>query len=619
MRPLGVSEPREIGRFRLIAELGRGGMGRVWLGAGPDGRLVAVKQVHAHLVEEDGFRARFHREVRATLAVPGNYTSTVIDADAEAPTPWLASEFISGPSLREAVEVDGPLPEKSALRLAAGLASALVLIHEAGLVHRDIKPSNVLLAEDGPRLIDFGIARALDRGSGRDLTRTGLVVGSPEFMSPEQAQAQEITPASDIFSLGALLAMAVTGNSVFAGQSDFQVLHNIVHTEPDLDGVPTRVRAVAEACLAKNPAARPSAERLLESIGRVAPSARPWPAHVHTLTSTQYAEIDRLIENSEPDGGPEPTPRKHTRLQARPINEWDAESPEPNKDDAGQQREPGVPWTSRFGAGAREVLAKAGAGARSMSAKASGGIRSTARGIGRWRPTWALNGVLVLVGVLFGVLAANFIMDGRGVDQIVIRMVVESIFPFGTVSLVLIPEVFGILAGATLGVVLCALISTVSGPRAMGRTLLLRRALLVGVPVVGFVLGRLAARGDLDFAALNLGGRLDGRSLMFLCLLFAVIMANTAVSTVSRTFSITKNRRFAVQFAAWVIGFLASGVTMVMCGLHGWIGIVVDGRIPIDVIAILGGCIGGSWALRIAIDLGARWRSTGRRSPRSTA
>ena len=186
MKPLGVFDPPQVGRYWVLAELGRGSMGRVLLGSGPDGRLVAVKQVRAQLTEDEGFRARFRREVDVSRKVSGVYTAAVVDADPDAPIPWLASVFVPGPSLREAVNTAGPLPEASVLRLAAGLAAALTGIHGAGLVHRDLKPSNVLLAEDAPRVIDFGIARAADSESGSEITHTGWLLGSPGFMSPSR-------------------------------------------------------------------------------------------------------------------------------------------------------------------------------------------------------------------------------------------------------------------------------------------------------------------------------------------------------------------------------------------------------------------------------------------------
>ncbi|MFD8320534.1 serine/threonine-protein kinase [Kitasatospora purpeofusca] len=293
MRPRRESDPAEVGPYRVLAELGRGGMGRVLLGAGPDGRLVAVKQVHERFAADAAFRARFRREVAASRRVSGAYTAAVMDADVEAVTPWLASVFVVGPSLADAVESGGPLPSDAVHGLAVGLATALEEVHRAGLIHRDLKPGNVLLAEDGVRVIDFGIARAVEEDA--ELTHTGGVIGSPAFMSPEQAEGRALTPASDVFSLASLLALALSGRSPFEGASALRTLYNLVHSEPDLGGVAPETRPFLEACLVKDPAARPTPARLLELLGPVAPAARRWPAAVHTMIAAQQAEVDRLL------------------------------------------------------------------------------------------------------------------------------------------------------------------------------------------------------------------------------------------------------------------------------------------------------------------------------------
>ncbi|MEO3782072.1 serine/threonine-protein kinase [Actinocorallia sp. B10E7] len=286
--------PHQVGPYRVLALLGQGGMGRVLLAAGPDGRLVAVKQVLGELAEDTGFRARFRREVAASRRVSGARTAPVVDADPEAPSPWLASVFVPGPSLDHVLRTVGPLPEDAVRRLAAGLAQALLDVHGAGLVHRDLKPANVLLADDGPRVIDFGIARALDGGD-TELTGTGALIGSPSFMAPEQALGREATPASDVFSLGVTLAAACTGRTPFEGRSAPQVLYNVVHADPDLTELPPALREIVEPCLAKDPAARPSPAQLLERIGGITPTTRPWPLEVHRLTAGRQAEISRLL------------------------------------------------------------------------------------------------------------------------------------------------------------------------------------------------------------------------------------------------------------------------------------------------------------------------------------
>ncbi|MFF3858076.1 serine/threonine-protein kinase [Streptomyces sp. NPDC002209] len=298
MRPLKESDPATAGPYRLLAELGRGGMGRVLLGAAPDGRLVAVKQVHARLADDDGFRVRFRREVAASRRVSGAFTAAVLDADADAEAPWLASVFVTGPSLGAAVESAGSLPEETVRRLAAGLATALAEIHRAGLVHRDVKPDNVLLARDGVRVIDFGIARVARPGEVTELTRAGTVIGSPAFMSPEQAEGGELGPASDVFSLGSVLALAATGRSPFAAATVVLTLYNVVHAEPDLLGLPPGLRELVTRCLAKDPSARPSPAEILGLTG--AAGAARWPPAVERMAAAQQEEIDALLR--DPDG-----------------------------------------------------------------------------------------------------------------------------------------------------------------------------------------------------------------------------------------------------------------------------------------------------------------------------
>jgi serine/threonine protein kinase len=208
---LTPGDPRRIGGYRLLGRLGSGGMGRVYLGRSRGGRMVAVKLVHAELAHDPKFLRRFRREVEAARRVGGEWTAPVLDADTESATPWVATGYVPGPTLSETVERHGPLPESTVLALASGLARALQAIHACDLVHRDLKPSNVLVTIDGPRVIDFGIVRSADSVT----TRAGALIGSPPFMSPEQARGAELTPASDVFSLGSVLAYAATGHRPF--------------------------------------------------------------------------------------------------------------------------------------------------------------------------------------------------------------------------------------------------------------------------------------------------------------------------------------------------------------------------------------------------------------------
>src|SRR6266571_1832727 len=274
MRELQPGDPQLIGPYRLRGRLGAGGMGRVYLGLSPGGRSVAVKVIRADLAQDAEFRARFRREVAVARTVSGLFTAPVIDADTDGPVPWLATAYVPGPSLADAVSQHGPLPAASVLALARGLAEALSAIHAAGVVHRDLKPANVLLAEDGPRVIDFGISRAIEASV---LTHTGLVVGSPGFMSPEQAEGREVGPPSDIFSLGAVLAFAATGQGPFGSGSTPALVYRVVHSSPQLDLVPAEVRPLVERCLAKDPGGRPTAPDLLAGAAYPAAGWLPDP------------------------------------------------------------------------------------------------------------------------------------------------------------------------------------------------------------------------------------------------------------------------------------------------------------------------------------------------------
>ncbi|MFH8519962.1 PQQ-binding-like beta-propeller repeat protein [Streptomyces gelaticus] len=248
-----------IGPYRVIRELGAGGMGRVHLAASRSGRAVAVKVVRPELAADPDFRRRFKAEVDAARAVSGAFTAPVVDADPEGPQPWLATAYIPGPSLTDALDAHGPMPESTLRVLGGGLAEGLAAIHRAGLIHRDLKPSNILLTLDGPRVIDFGISRAVD---GTVLTAEGQVAGSPGFMSPEQSRGGELTPASDVFAFGAVLAFAATGVPPFGTGAAHALLYRAAYEEPQLNGVPHGLFGIVTACLDKAPARRPTVEQL---------------------------------------------------------------------------------------------------------------------------------------------------------------------------------------------------------------------------------------------------------------------------------------------------------------------------------------------------------------------
>ncbi|MEU7566559.1 serine/threonine-protein kinase [Streptomyces fradiae] len=259
-QPLEEDDPRSVAGYRLAARLGAGGMGKVYLSYTPGGRPVAIKVIRPDFAQDAEFRRRFAQEVQAAQRVQGLYTAPVIDADTDAREPWLATAYVPGPSLADAVQRHGPMPVDTVLLLVAGIAEALQVIHGAGIVHRDLKPGNVLLASDGPRVIDFGIARAADATS---LTSSGVTIGTPSFMAPEQAAGSTVTPATDVFALGQVAAYAALGSPAFGEGTSHGVLYRIVHEEPSLDGLPAQLRELVGRCLEKDPAARPTIAEVL--------------------------------------------------------------------------------------------------------------------------------------------------------------------------------------------------------------------------------------------------------------------------------------------------------------------------------------------------------------------
>ncbi|MEU7296758.1 serine/threonine-protein kinase [Streptomyces exfoliatus] len=260
-QPLQADDPPVVAGYRLAARLGAGGMGRVYLSHTRGGRPVALKMVRPELADDPAFRRRFRREVEAARRVRGAYTAEVIDADTDGAPPWLATVYVPGPSLTEAVARRGPLPVSAVLWLVAGVAEALQAIHAAGIVHRDLKPSNVLLAADGPRVIDFGISTAADLSSH---TATGSTIGSPHFMAPEQATAGEITPATDVFALAQTAAFAALGEPLYGDGIAPVVLYRIVHEEPELSRLPEPLRPLITWCMAPDPRERATLAEVVE-------------------------------------------------------------------------------------------------------------------------------------------------------------------------------------------------------------------------------------------------------------------------------------------------------------------------------------------------------------------
>ena len=282
--PLVAGDPDTVGQYQIVGRLGAGGMGRVYLGRTRGGRLVAVKVVYPQLAEDRDFRRRFAREVAAARQVSGLYTAGVIDADWEGDPAWLATAYVPGGSLSDAVADHGPWPLVSVLALGAGLAEALEEIHKADVVHRDLKPSNVLLAADGPRLIDFGIARASDASQ---LTRTGTRVGTPGYMSPEQVVGKPVGSPSDVFSLGAVLAYAATGTGPFGTGPVDALYFRVVYEEPELHELPVELRDLVQQCLIKDPVERPTVTTLFNELDRLATAAGE-PAAMEVLGEDRW-------------------------------------------------------------------------------------------------------------------------------------------------------------------------------------------------------------------------------------------------------------------------------------------------------------------------------------------
>jgi serine/threonine protein kinase len=317
--PLRRWDPERIGPYAVLGRLGSGSMGQVYLGRSAAGRLVAVKTIRPELAEEAGFRTRFAQEVAAARKVSGVFTASVVEADPEADIPWLATAYVAAPSLSRLVLACGPLPADSVRWLAAGCAEALASIHGAGLVHRDLKPSNVLVAPDGPRVIDFGVARAAGR-MGRTTSRGA--VGTPAYMAPEQARdTREASVASDVYSLGATLLFAATGHPPHSGASVMDVLARLATEEPDLSGLPDELTDLIAACLDRVPRNRPTSTAMLVQLGdftvaQAGPDEdHPYLPDAAMALLTEYQRSPQFAAQAGP-GGEDSTSASYTELPA---------------------------------------------------------------------------------------------------------------------------------------------------------------------------------------------------------------------------------------------------------------------------------------------------------------
>ncbi|QFQ96691.1 PQQ-binding-like beta-propeller repeat protein [Streptomyces phaeolivaceus] len=381
-------DPRSVGGYKVVDRLGNGGMGVVYRARARSGREVAVKVVHAQYAQDAVFRARFRQEIDAVRKVSGAFTAPVVDADPEAVRPWMATQYVPGRSLAQLIRDRGPLRVTELRPLALGLVEALREIHRAGVVHRDLKPANVLMADDGPRVIDFGISRAAEN---RTLTETGQMIGTPPFMSPEQlTDARTAGPASDVFSLGTLLVYALTGRGPFDADSPYLTAYRVVHDEPVLEGVDAPLRAVLERCLAKDAADRPGLDELAQEFAAVLPEPGPddLPAAAPRTDTHDIATEPRPAPGTDPGPALRPARRRRVRsllavtgtvgalvlgLTAYLLGPGGADT----TDAAAPKPSPTSRWTappSGWNAWQTTVFAKASAGTREPLPAADGGL-----------------------------------------------------------------------------------------------------------------------------------------------------------------------------------------------------------------------------------------------------
>ncbi|MGR4884351.1 serine/threonine-protein kinase [Streptomyces sp. LARHCF249] len=338
MMRLRREDPRVVGSFRLHRRLGAGGMGVVYLGSDRRGQRVALKVIRPDLAEDQEFRSRFAREVSAARRIRGGCTARLVAADLEAERPWFATQYVPGPSLHDKVAEEGPLTAAQIAAVGAALSEGLVAVHEAGVVHRDLKPSNILLSPKGPRIIDFGIAWATGAST---LTHVGTAVGSPGFLAPEQVRGAAVTPATDVFALGATLAYAATADSPFGHGSSEVMLYRVVHEEPHLVGVPDALAPLVQACLAKDPEERPSTLQLSMRLKEIA--AREAQGLSDGRPPAQRARVERPSGRLAEEYADQRTERR-TGGGAAPRPQGGAQSGPPSRPSSSRNpRTPGGP------------------------------------------------------------------------------------------------------------------------------------------------------------------------------------------------------------------------------------------------------------------------------------
>ncbi|MEU6091150.1 protein kinase [Streptomyces sp. NPDC047085] len=382
MMRLRREDPRVVGSFRLHRRLGAGGMGVVYLGSDKKGQRVALKVIRPDLAEDQEFRSRFAREVSAARRIRGGCTARLVAADLEAERPWFATQYVPGPSLHDKVADEGPLGAAEAAAIGAALSEGLVAVHEAGVVHRDLKPSNILLSPKGPRIIDFGIAWATGAST---LTHVGTAVGSPGFLAPEQVRGAAVTPATDVFSLGATLAYASTGDSPFGHGSSEVMLYRVVHEAPQLHGVPDALAPLVQACLAKDPDDRPSTLQLSLRLKEIAAREAQGMSDARP-PSPRAAEADR------PTGRLVDTYPEQQRTQRRPApgtpvprGGAPARGPVPSRGGSGPRGAGAVsrPGTARPTPAPRGTAPRSGSGSRPAPRSGAGRPAPRTTGTGR--------------------------------------------------------------------------------------------------------------------------------------------------------------------------------------------------------------------------------------------
>ncbi|MET7655699.1 MULTISPECIES: protein kinase [unclassified Streptomyces] len=385
MMRLRREDPRVVGSFRLHRRLGAGGMGVVYLGSDKKGQRVALKVIRPDLAEDQEFRSRFAREVSAARRIRGGCTARLVAADLDADRPWFATQYVPGPSLHDKVNDEGPLGAAELASIGAALSEGLVAVHEAGVVHRDLKPSNILLSPKGPRIIDFGIAWATGAST---LTHVGTAVGSPGFLAPEQVRGALVTPATDVFSLGATLAYASTADSPFGHGSSEVMLYRVVHEEPQLHGVPDALAPLVRACLAKDPEERPSTLDLSLRLKEIATREAQGLADARP-PAPRAAEADRPTGRLSETGHPERTLRHQSGPGATPPRSGapSARGPVPSRGGApargsGAARSAGAPSSRSAARPAPSRSTRPGGGSRPASRGGAGrpGPRTTGSG-----------------------------------------------------------------------------------------------------------------------------------------------------------------------------------------------------------------------------------------------